>query len=184
MKVSMTEKKSSYLLGSLHLLFSSCCCIAFVGFSLYFRLWGNALWSGPGVVGTAAGGVQVLLSWWDQQNLRWSLKQTVPLTTEEEKKPHHCDLWEIPPWPDLWCGVSLWRAQSCVFTVSDEHNGKQVRGLFSKNNPFGGGKTSFSSNVWMLHIHTACGRQLRKSLPQRTCCLHLLLWCEQQSENT
>lgn len=91
MKVSMTEKKSSYLLGSLQLLFSSCCCIAFVGFILYFRLWGNALWSGPGVVGTAAGWMQVLLSWWDQQNLRWSLKQTLPLTTKEEKTP-----------PSLW----------------------------------------------------------------------------------
>lgn len=121
MKVSMTEKKSSYLLGSLHLLFSSCCCIAFVGFIQYFRLWGNALWSGPGVVGTAAWWMQVLLSWWDQQNLRWSLKQTVPLTTKEEKTPHHCDLWEIPLLPELWCRVSLWGAQSCVFTVSDEH---------------------------------------------------------------
>lgn len=100
MTVSMTEKNLPVkLLASL----ISSCCIAFVGFILYVRLWGNALW-----FGTARGGGNS--SWVNSGacELVRSAKSQVILKADHatyhkgrEEKPHHCDLWEIPPQPKL-----------------------------------------------------------------------------------
>lgn len=155
-----------------------------MGFILYFRLWGHGLWPGTPRGGGNSGWVNTGACQLARLAKFQVILEVGRATYHKRilKKPQQRDLWEIPPWPQLWQAVSLWGAPSSVFTVSDEHIALRAQWktgagtcAFSKSDPFGAGKTYFSSNIWKLYIHTVHCRQLWKSLPQRTCCLNLLL---------